>query len=274
MSTITPLQLNDNGAVSLASINANFAALNADKIEAASVVTFIGKTIDADNNTITNLETDNFKASALSGSDTTLITGTAGATGRLAKFNADNDLVDAGVEVSTDDTLGGSTPSDQKVPTEQATKSYLDGKLKNAFMMTRPTGGSGTSTTTIGNQYQMFYMNSVSDQVSFEFMLPTGYTSIASAKLVLVHNHTTATVYTLDGDATFGGSGELYDNTSDADTFTTGTLSQKEVEIIDVTTTVSAAGEGDWVNLKFQVTGSTSGTYALAVGKLVVEFAE
>lgn len=41
--------------------------------------TLTNKTIDVDNNTLSNVEVDNIKASALSGSDTTLITGTQAA---------------------------------------------------------------------------------------------------------------------------------------------------------------------------------------------------
>lgn len=55
MSTITTILSTDNVGDSRAVINTNFSNLNTDKIEAASADTLTNKTIDADNNTISNL---------------------------------------------------------------------------------------------------------------------------------------------------------------------------------------------------------------------------
>jgi hypothetical protein len=65
MSTITPLNLNDNGSTSRNVINDNFETLNEEKLEAAGAATLEDKTIDADENTISNLEVDNFKSSVI-----------------------------------------------------------------------------------------------------------------------------------------------------------------------------------------------------------------
>lgn len=59
--------------------------------------TLTNKSIDADNNTLSNIETDNAKSSALTGSDTQFVTGTAGTSGNLVEWDANGDAVDSGV---------------------------------------------------------------------------------------------------------------------------------------------------------------------------------
>jgi hypothetical protein len=63
----------------------------------ATTDTLTNKTIDANGtgNSITNIETADLAASAKSGSDTTVVTGTAGTSGNLAQWNADGDAVDS-----------------------------------------------------------------------------------------------------------------------------------------------------------------------------------
>ena len=70
-------------------------------ITASSASTLTNKGIDADNNTITNLEVDNIKTASKSGLDATLVTGTKGATNSLAKWNADGDLVEDSTDYLT-----------------------------------------------------------------------------------------------------------------------------------------------------------------------------
>lgn len=62
-------------------------------------------------------------AALKSGDDATLITGTAGTSGDLAIWNADGDLVD-GPTIDVDDTLAAD--SDDRIPTQQAVKAYVD----------------------------------------------------------------------------------------------------------------------------------------------------
>jgi len=68
-----------------------------DVATAANTVTFTGKTFDANasGNNLSNVETADIASGSKSGSDATLITGTAGTSGVPAEWNADGDIVDA-----------------------------------------------------------------------------------------------------------------------------------------------------------------------------------
>jgi hypothetical protein len=65
--------------------------------------TLTNKTIDGDDNTLSDIATASLKS--VSGADTTVITGTAGTSGYAAKWNADGDLVD-GSELPSGDIVG------------------------------------------------------------------------------------------------------------------------------------------------------------------------
>ena len=62
------------------------------------------KTIDGDDNTVQDLPYSSIKSTSRTGSDTKLVTGTAGTTNFTAKWNADGDLVD-GYELKDEDTM-------------------------------------------------------------------------------------------------------------------------------------------------------------------------
>ena len=66
-----------------------------DVVGTSDVQTLTGKVIDGDDNTIQDLSYSAIKATSRSGNDVTLITGTKGTDGNLAKWNADGDLVDS-----------------------------------------------------------------------------------------------------------------------------------------------------------------------------------
>lgn len=84
------------------SIGSDVQAYDANILTTTSTSTLTNKTIDVDNNTLSNIEVDNIKASSLTGLDTTLITGTAGTASDLAIWNADGDLVDGPTPPSGD----------------------------------------------------------------------------------------------------------------------------------------------------------------------------
>lgn len=90
MSTILPLDNSDTGSVAKTKIDSNFAALDTDKIEATQAVVLTNKAINADDNIVSELETDNFKSGV----------------------------------VSTNTSLG---TSDTVIPSQKAVKSYVDG---------------------------------------------------------------------------------------------------------------------------------------------------
>lgn len=61
---------------------------------------------------------------ALSGADDKIVTGTAGTATNLAEWNADGDLVDAGVSVVDEDDM--TSDSATALPTQQSVKAYVD----------------------------------------------------------------------------------------------------------------------------------------------------
>lgn len=71
----------------------------------AATQTLTNKTIDGDDNTLQDIPYSAIKSDSRSGSDVTLITGTAGTDGDLAQWNADGDLVD-GPTPPTGDIVG------------------------------------------------------------------------------------------------------------------------------------------------------------------------
>ena len=72
----------------------------------------------------TNFTFSGSTITGLTGADLTLVTGTAGANGKLAGWNADGDVVDAGYSVIDDDTMA--TASATTIPTSESVKAYAD----------------------------------------------------------------------------------------------------------------------------------------------------
>jgi hypothetical protein len=74
-------------------------ATQATWITASSTTTFTNKTFDANGtgNSLSNVETADIASGSKTGSDTTLVTGTAGTNGNLVSWNADGDAVDSSV---------------------------------------------------------------------------------------------------------------------------------------------------------------------------------
>lgn len=88
-----------------------------NRVTTSNAVTLTGKTIDGDDNTVQDLPYSAIKSTSRSGSDVTLVTGTAGTNGNFSQWNADGDLVDSihpaptGTLTSSDNiqTLSGKT---------------------------------------------------------------------------------------------------------------------------------------------------------------------
>jgi hypothetical protein len=149
MATINNIPETEGVLDSLSKINANFTNLNADKIEADSVDTLTNKTINADNNTISELEVDNIKTTSKTGQDLKVVTGTNGTTQRLTKWDVNGDLVESTILESNVNTLGGTQTitgvktfsSSPIVPTpttdfQPATKEYVDNNSNGSLVKT------------------------------------------------------------------------------------------------------------------------------------------
>ena len=106
-------------ASNIISVNADGTSIGFDGVGAVEVkddgIT-TAKILDA------NVTTE--KIASPTGTDTSVVTGTAGADGQLAGWNADGDAVDSGYSVIDDDTMA--TAADTNIPTSESVKAYVD----------------------------------------------------------------------------------------------------------------------------------------------------
>lgn len=198
----------DSPSSSIGIINANFAELEEQKIEATQTVALENKTIDGDLNTVTDLPYSSIKSTARTGLDTKIATGTPGDTDELAKWNADGDLV------STDVTITATAPTaaslDTTVPTSQAVFEAITAQLatKEKFIPCVKATDADTYVTSQGS-YAVVRLDSTDDGL-FNFVVPADFSTLTSVELILIPD-ATETIQ-LDVDTNIAGSGELYTN--------------------------------------------------------------
>ncbi len=205
MSTITTLLNTDSGSVSLGVINANFAELEADKIEASQTVTLTNKTIDADLNTIQDLGTANFKTANKSGLDTTVITGTKGDTNELAKWNVDGDLVTTDVSITTDAPSSSSTNS--TIPTSAAVNTAITSAVNTTKEFFVPIIRGSDATLSVLGTVPYTQLDS-GDVGYFSFLCPNNFTTLTSVDLI-IYPDATETLQ-MDVVVNIAGAGEAY----------------------------------------------------------------
>lgn len=243
------LLTNDSGSISLGKLNDNFTELYDDKIEADSTDILTNKSIDGDDNTITDLSVTSLKTSAKTGVATKVITGTAGSTNELGKFNSNGDLVSAGV--STETALSSS--SDIKIPTSKAIATYVGTQVGNAKSLFVPVAANNTITTlppydtALGN----FPVNTAdnAENVWFVFRVPDNFTSFSSAKIVMIPD-TTETIQ-WDVDVNYGGVGELYTANSATVSNSTLAVTINVLTEANIASAFTALQSGDYVGVKF-----------------------
>lgn len=246
MSTITALGANDSGSTSMGVINTNFTNLNTDKIEDDSSDTLTNKTINVDNNTVTNLETDNFKTSAKSGLDTTVITGTKGDNGELAKWNSDGDLVSTDVSIET----SLSDSSDVKVPTSKAVAGYVTSKVSNSKSLFVPVTGGNTISSAYDTAVGNFVTNTPdSGQVFyFVFRVPTNFSLLTDAKMVMIPDATETIQF--DVDVNYGSVGQTYNTHSATVSNSTASVTTDYITEVSISSALTSLVAGDYVGIK------------------------
>ncbi len=208
MSTITEIENTDSPSSSIGVINTNFDNLNTDKIEADSVDTLENKSIDADDNTITNLDTDTFASSSKTGQDTKVVTGTAGSTDALAKWDANGDLVSALKSLTTTQPSAGS--DDTTVPTSKAVYDLVAETIgaKERFFL--PSKGADAVLSVTG---QLSFMQLDSAETGyFSFSVPQDFTTLSSVDLIIYPDATES--LQMDVVVSFGAIGEAYNANS------------------------------------------------------------
>lgn len=254
----------DDGSTLLGGLNANFAELDADKIEATQTVALTNKTIDGDLNTIKDLAVSTLKSDAKTGLDTKVVTGTKGTSGNLSKWNVDGDLVDA--EVATETTL---TDSDSKISTSKAVKTYVDSKLggnKSLFVHYASTNGAASNVS----YYQVASLNS-GQEVYYKFQVPLDYVSGATLKIAMIPDATETIQW--DIYAVQANNGETYSTTaSDLNVTTSVTVDLMTYVNVGTSTNMSvlltSLSAGDVVGILFN-----SNTTLLRTVGLIFEYA-
>ncbi len=205
MATITTLASGDSGSVSLGVINTNFDNLNTDKIEATQTVALTNKTIDGDLNTVQDLPYTAIKSTARTGLDVKIVTGTAGDTDELVKWNVDGDVVSTDVSITT--TAPTVASLDTTIPTSQAVYEAITASLETKSIFI-PVASSYSSVAlgVTGNYVTRVLTDTGS--VYFTFKVPDNYTSFTSMKMYMIPD-TTETIQ-WDITAYQAASGETY----------------------------------------------------------------
>lgn len=270
MATITSLGASDDGATSRTTINTNFTNLNTDKIEAASSDTLTNKSINSDNNTITNIATTDLKSPT--GSDTNVVTGTAGTSGNLVKWDANGDAVDATVAVDTDGTLAGN--SDSSVPTEKAVKTYVDARPTYGTMSVEPSTGQGSTGVIVIDTSTYFgaeETTATNSSLSYIFLLPPDATSIVSAQIAFINTELSTYTPQVDIRTAMAGDGEQWDtHTETALNVQLSELASWEVGVLEVGDYLTNATGGDFCHVS--VANSNAGGQDLGYGPMSITY--
>lgn len=268
MATITSLGASDSGSTSRGTINTNFTNLNTDKIEDDSTDTLTNKTIDANGtgNSITNIETADLASSAKTGLDTKVVTGTAGSDGEVAFWNADGDLDDDGITVTTSEPTATST--DLTIPTSQAVQEALTTQIASAKTMFVPVarGNSGGDAYDASQGDFPFTSITPAQSLYFVFRIPDNFTSLTEAKIVMIPGSTETIQYDISTD--YAAVTQSSSTHSESESNTTLAVTSGIVTEADASGVLSSLAAEDYVGVKF-----TSDTGTLRVIGLYIKYA-
>lgn len=245
MATITTLASGDSGSVSLGVINTNFDNLNTDKIEATQTVALTNKTIDGDLNTVQDLPYTAIKSTARTGLDVKIVTGTAGDTDELVKWNVDGDVVSTDVTISTSAPTSASL--DTTIPTSSAVYDAITAALETkSLFIPVASSYSATSLGVTGNYVTRTLTDTGS--VYFTFKVPDNYNSFTSMKMYMIPDATEGIQW--DITAYQAASGETY---------TTLTASDVNVQLGVTTSLLTKADIGASTNMATFLAGLAAG---------------
>lgn len=184
-------------ASNIISVNADGTSIGFDGVGAVEVLDdgiTTAKILDA------NVTTE--KIASPTGTDTSVVTGTAGADGQLAGWNADGDAVDSGYSVIDDDTMA--TAADTNIPTSESVKAYVDtvsGNIGNTQNFTPVLSQGTTPTIGIANSYYVKLGNFVI--ASYRITGAAGTAGTAGTAMTITLPTTAASSATITGSGHF-----------------------------------------------------------------------
>ena len=229
----------------IADINTNNDSFNTDKIEAGTTDTLTNKTIVAGSNTITGVTPA--MTSSASGSDATFMTGTAGSTDEIAKFNVDGDVVTTGVSMTT--VAPSASSDDTTVPTSEATHEAISSAVSGIsgigtiFLPFLREAASVTSTTTTDaylnannlGLYQPHIQLSANQVAQTYLYLPTGLSSV-TCKLICFDNAGTGTSHTVTLETALFVDGSGQPSATSSSNAVAHTFTASELKYLDLST--------------------------------------
>lgn len=172
-------------------------------------------------------------------------------------------LVNNVTEFSTDGTLAGN--SDSAVPTEQAVKTYADALSPVAsFTMWVPVSQGGQLGQVVHGTYPVFLLDAVAEVAYFSWTVPTGYSSLTSADLVVIPTTTGTFDWTINTSWAADGEDEaLATDTATAD----GTTStDDQMTAVDISAAFTGIAAGDYIGIKLTLDALTTTTQINVVG--------
>lgn len=238
-----------SGSSSMGMINDNFTELYDDKIEADSTDVLTNKTIDGDTNTVQDLPYSAIKSTSRTGLDTKVVTGTAGTTDNLAKWNADGDLVDSTFEVVTSiDT----SSTDTELPTAKAVYDEIQANLTTKEIFVRQNYTTGTAGEL--NGFPIVSLNS-GQVASFVFQVPDNFTSFEDLYVVMIPDTTESVQYDLNGYV--ASSGDTHSTSTSTDSNASASVTTNLMQFVNIGTNPNIAAlfltltGGDIVSVKY-----------------------
>jgi len=207
MADIETFEADDTGSEVLGKLNSSLEALNNDKSEADSNETLTNKEIDAEDNTITNLTTDEFDTDAKTGADIKVVTGTEGDANEIMVWNSDGDAVSS--NKSIEETLSSDSA---KIPTSAAVNEAIQEALVAGEMFVKHSYTNGTALL-VGN-WPCVSLNS-GQIASFSFRMPANFLAITEIHVVMIPDATETIQW--DQSLSYSADGESYSAVSQSD---------------------------------------------------------
>lgn len=215
-----------SGSASMGMINDNFTELYDDKIEADQTVALTNKTIDGDLNTVQDLPYSAIKSTSRTGLDTKIVTGTAGASGDIAQWNSDGDVVSTTKQIVTSIS---SASTANEIPTALAVYDEIQANLATKEIFVRQTYTTGTAG--VLNGFPIVSLNT-GQLANFVFVVPNDFNSLTSLQMIMIPDTTESVQYDLMGYV--AGSGETHSTATSTDSNVSDSVTINLMQFVNI----------------------------------------